>query len=486
MTDEFGGDGWSNATSTPHTPGKDHAPMPSIHTPTALDVARLGGEFRGRVVGPADADYDALRAVMAGGIDRRPAAIVRVADARDVARAIALARDTGLELAVRSGGHSGAGHGTTEGGIVIDLRDLDALDIDIEGRTAWAGAGLTAGAYSLAAAEHGLATGFGDTGSVGLGGLITGGGMGYLSRKHGLTIDHLLAAEVVTADGRVLAVDDERHPDLFWAIRGGGGNVGVVTRFRLRLHPVDGFVGGMLVLPATPAVVAGFIAAAEAAPDEVSTIANVMPAPPMPFLPEERHGELVVLAMLAHAGAPEAADSALAPFRALAEPLADMLRPMRYPEMFPPEEPGYHPTAVATTLFVDRIGLSEAEMIVERLNASDASMRVAQLRVLGGAVSRVAADATAYAHRSSRILVNLAAFYEDDEERAQRQAWLDDFAARLDQGDPGAYVNFVGEEGSERVRAAYPPATYERLARVKRLYDPENLFRLNQNVPPAA
>jgi hypothetical protein len=261
--------------------------------------------------------------------------------------------------------------------------------------------------------------------------------------------------------------------------------VGVVTRFRLHLHPIDGFVGGMLVLPATPEVVAGFVAAAEAAPDDVSTIANVMPAPPMPFLPEEHHGELVVLGMLAYAGRAEGAEAALAPFRALADPYADLVKPMGYPEMFPPEDPDYHPMAVATTMFMDRIGPAEAEMIVERLRASDAEMRVAQLRVLGGAVARVPADATAYAHRSSRILVNLAAFYEGEQERVQRQAWVDDFAARLDQGDPGAYVNFVGDEGQARVRAAYPASTYERLAAVKRRYDPANLFRLNQNVLPA-
>jgi FAD/FMN-containing dehydrogenase len=486
MADDFRTSTRSNeADDLAHAREGQHAPMQTTNPTAPLDIRRLNDEFTGRVIAPADADYDELRAVMAGGIDRRPAAIVRVADARDVARAIALAREMGLELAVRSGGHSGAGHGTTDGGLVIDLRDLDALEIDAAGRTAWAGAGLTAGAYTAAAAEHGLATGFGDTGSVGLGGLVTGGGMGYLSRKHGLTIDNLLAAEVVTADGRILETDADRHPDLFWAIRGGGGNVGVATRFRLRLHPIDGFVGGMLVLPATPEVVAGFIAAAEAAPEEVSTIANVMPAPPMPFLPEERHGELVVLAMLAHAGPADAADAALAPFRALAEPYADLMRPMGYPEMFPPEDPDYHPTAVATTMFIDHVGLAEAETIVERLQASDAAMRVAQLRVLGGAVARVSAEATAYAHRSSRILVNLAAFYEGEEERGERQAWVDDFATRLDQGDPGAYVNFLGDEGGERVRAAYPAATYERLAAVKRRYDPDNLFRLNQNVPPA-
>jgi FAD/FMN-containing dehydrogenase len=454
-------------------------------TSAPLDTARLELDISGRVVGPQDPDYDTLRVVAAGHVDRRPAVIVRVADARDVARAIGFARELGLPLAVRSGGHSGAGHGAVDGGLVIDLRDLASLEIDVAARTAWAGSGLTAGAYGAAAAEHGLATGFGDTGSVGLGGLITGGGIGYLARKHGLTIDNLLAAEVVTADGAVHRVDAEHEPDLFWAIRGGGGNFGVVTRFKLRLHPIEGFVGGMLVLPATAETVAGFIAAAEAAPDTVTTIANVMPAPPMPFLPEERHGELVILGMLAHAGPADAADAALAPFRALAEPYADLVKPMAYPEMFPPDDPDYRPTAVALTMFVDRIGQSEATTVVEWLRASDAPMRVAQLRVLGGAVARVPDDATAYAHRGSRILVNLAAFYEGEEERRERQAWVDDFAARLDQGDAGAYVNFVGEEGPERVRAAYPGATYDRLAELKRRYDPENVFRLNQNVPPA-
>jgi FAD/FMN-containing dehydrogenase len=452
----------------------------------SLDTQSLRDRFTGRVILPGDPDYDALRAVAAGGIDLRPAVIVRVADAADVATAIAAARELDLELAVRSGGHSGAAHGTTEGGLVIDLRELNGLEIDPEARTAWAGSGLTAGEYTVAAAQQGLATGFGDTGSVGLGGLITGGGIGYLSRRHGLTIDSLLAAEIVTADGQVLRADEERHPDLFWAIRGGGGNVGVVTRFKLRLHPLDGIVGGMLVLPATPEVVAGFIAAADAAPEELSTIANVMPAPPMPFLAEEHHGRLIVMAMMAWSGDPADADAVYAPFRALAEPYADMLRPMPYPEMFPPADPDYHPTAVAWTMFVDRIGLDEARTIVERLTASDATMRVAQLRVLGGAVARVPSEATAYAHRSSPIMVNLAALYDGEADRPVHQAWLDEFAAALDQGRAEAYVNFLGNEGADRVRAAYPPATWERLAAIKRRYDPDNLFRRNQNVPPAA
>ena len=450
-----------------------------------LLIDRLRVEVTGEVLGPEDAGYDRARAVMYGGFDRRPAVVVRVANAADVARVVLLARDTGLPLAVRSGGHSNAGHSTTDGGIVLDLSTMKKLDIDLDGRTAWADAGLTAAEYSTPAAAHGLATGFGDTGSVGLGGITLGGGVGYLVRRHGLTIDSLLAADLVTADGDLLRVDAETYPDLFWAIRGGGGNFGVATRFRFRLHDVGTILGGMLVLPASADTIAGFIAAAEAAPEDLSTIANVMPAPPMPFLAPEDHGRLVVLAMLAHAGGPEA-ERDLAPFRALATPIADLVRPMTYPELFPPQDPEYHPTAAARTMFMDRIDHAAAERIVATLDASDASMRVAQLRVLGGAMARIPADATAFAHRSSRIMVNVAAFYDGPDDRAVREAWVDEFAAALHQDDDGAYVNFLGDEGPERIRAAYPGATWDRLSSIKRRYDPTNLFRLNQNVPPAA
>ena len=227
-------------------------------------------------------------------------------------------------------------------------------------------------------------------------------------RKFGLTIDDLLAAEIVTADGDVLQVDADHHPDLFWAIRGGGGNFGVVTRFRYRLHDVSAFTGGMLILPATAETVAGFIAAAEAAPDELSTIANVMPCPPMPFVPEEHHGSLVIMAIVGCAAEPDAAAAAIAPLRALATPLADMVQPMPYADIYPPEDPDYRPKAINRTLFLDRVDLETATLIVDRLNASDATMRVAQLRVLGGAMARVPADATAFAHRASKIMVNLA------------------------------------------------------------------------------
>jgi len=450
-----------------------------------LPIAQLRAAVKGPVHAPGDPGYDDVRTVFYGGIDRRPSLIAQVADAADVAQVIRLAREGGLELAVRSGGHSNAGHSTTEGGLVLDLRNMKGLEIDAAGRRAWAETGLTAGEFTTAAGAHGLATGFGDTGSVGIGGLTLGGGVGYLVRKHGLTIDSLLAADLVTAEGEVLRVDAESHPDLFWAIRGGGGNFGVATRFQFRLAEVDAIVGGLLILPATPHVIASFIAEAEAAPEELSTIANVMPAPPMPFVPPEHHGRLIIMAILAHVGGGESGERAVAPFRALAAPIADMVRPMRYPEIYTPDDPAYHPKAVARTLFSDGIGAGEAETIIDYLHHSDASLRVAQLRVLGGAMARVPAEATAFAHRSRRIMVNVAAFYDGAEERARRETWVADFAAALGGSRAGAYVNFLGDEGPARVREAYPGSTWDRLAAVKARYDPTNLFRLNQNVPPA-
>jgi FAD/FMN-containing dehydrogenase len=397
---------------------------------------------------------------------------------------VSLARDTGLELAIRSGGHSQAGHSVTEGGVVLDLSDMKALQFDVKSRNAWAETGLTAGEYTSAAGAYGLATGFGDTGSVGIGGLTLGGGIGLLIRKYGLTIDDLLAAEVVTADGQRLHVDSETHPDLFWAIRGGGGNFGVATRFQFQLHEVNTIVGGMLILPATPEVIAGFIAEAGAAPEELSTIASVMSAPPMPFLPPEVHGKLIVMATLVYAGEVEAGERAIAPFRTLAAPIADMLKPMPYPAIFQPEPGNFHPIAVGHTMFVDIIDRDVAKTIVDCLQASDAPMRVAQLRVLGGAMARVPVEATAFTHRRSRIMVNLAAFYTGPEDRDVRETWVADFAAALQQGDYGAYVNFLIDEGEARVRDAYPGSTWDRLAAIKARYDPTNLFRLNQNIPP--
>jgi FAD/FMN-containing dehydrogenase len=471
------------------SPESDPKPRRSSVTTTTsnaiLDALRASVAT---VIGPDDPDYDAARAVLYD-TEARPAAIARPADTAEVASVVDVARESGAELAVRSGGHSGAGHGTSDGGIVLDLGRLTGIDLDVAGKTVWAGTGLTAGELGAELTKHGLIVGFGDTSSVGIGGLTNGGGIGYLVRTFGLTIDNVLAAEIVTADGQVRTVDAEHEPDLFWAVRGGAGNVGVVTRFRYRLHDLDGIVGGMLILPATAETIAGFLAAASAAPDELSTIANVMPCPPMPFVSAERHGQLVIFATLAYAGGPEAAGPVLAPFRALAEPIVDMLRPMSYLELFPPEDPDYHPIAAARTMFLDHVDRDVAATIVETLTehqrTSNAQMVVTQLRALGGAMARVPVEATAFAHRQSRVMASLAALVPSRDDLPAHTAWVEGYARAIAQGDRGRYVNFLMDEGPEAVAQAFPGETGRRLAEIKRRYDPTNLFRRNQNVAPA-
>jgi FAD/FMN-containing dehydrogenase len=456
----------------------------SVSTSLPVSADELRNQVSGRVVTPDDPDYDALRTVVPGNIDKHPGLIVRVANAEDVARVVTLAAERRIELAVRSGGHSGAGHGTTEGGLVLDVRDLQSIEIDAREHLAWAESGVTAAAFTGAAGTHGLAVGFGDTGSVGLGGLVLGGGVGYLVRRFGLTIDSLLAADIVTADGELRRVSADAEPDLFWAIRGGGGNFGVVTQYQFRLHDVPAAYGGFLVLPATTEVLTGYAALSETAPEELSSILNVMPAPPMPGIPEDAIGQLVGMAVMCWAGDAVSGERALAPFRELADPVLDLVRPMAYPEIYPPDDPSYRPLAEARTMFIDRVDQPTAELILARLNASDAAMRVAQIRPLGGAMARVPVDATAFAHRQSRFMVNVASFYEGEADHAQRAAWVTDFWEALRQSDEGAYVNFLVDE-PERMRDAYPGPTWDRLRAIKATYDPANLFRVNHNIPPA-
>ncbi len=445
----------------------------------------LKDKLTGRVIAPTDADYDQARAVFSGTIDGHPAVIARVANNADVASVVNLVRDSGIELSVRGGGHSGAGHSTNDGGIVLDLSDMKGIDIDVENGTAWAETGLTAIEYLEKVGEHGFVTGFGDTGSVGIGGITLGGGVGFLVRKFGLTIDSLIGAELVTADGEVVAADEETNPDLFWAIRGGGGNFGVATRLHFRLNRVESFVGGLMILPATKEAVAGFIAEAEAAPDELSTIANVMNCPPMPFVPEEVHGSLVIMAFISWAGELDEGQAVIDRFRALAVPLADMTAPGPYLSIYMPEDPDYKPVAVSRTLFTDSFDSATAGAILEQLEASDASMRVTQIRPLGGAYARISNDDTAYAHRDRRFMINVAAFYEGPDDLPRRQAWVEELAAFLGGGDDRGYTGFLADEGPDRVRAAYPGKTWDRLRQVKAKYDPGNLFSSNQNIPPA-
>lgn len=374
---------------------------------------------------------------------------------------------------------------------MIDLTELRSLSVDPQQRVALAGGGLTTGEYTKATGQYGLATGFGDEASVGIGGLTLGGGIGYLVRKHGLTIDNVIGAEIVTADGQVLFVNEADHPDLFWAIRGGGGNFGVATRMKFRLHELSTIVGGILVLPATAATISSFVEAAAAASRDLSTIANIIAAPPksfMSFLPEEQHGSPVITATLCYAGPLDSADRELAPFRAIAEPAVDMLRPMAYPEIYPASEGGPALRPAMRNLLVDDVTPANAEtIIIDRLQTSTAAFSAAQIRVLGGAMADVPDEATAFAHRQRKVMMNVAAMYADPAEETEHMSWVDDFADDLRNGQPrAAYVNFIGDEGSDRVHDAYPTNTWDRLVEVKRRYDPMNVFASNQTISPSS
>lgn len=453
---------------------------------TSLDdrlEAQLRGAVSGEVLVAGDDGYDAGRAVYFTAVDRRPDVIVRPGSAADVASVVNIARERGCGLAVRSGGHSFAVHGVRDGGIVLDMRSLRNVDIEAGRRVARAGAGLSAGEYTKAAGAHGLATGFGDAPSVGISGITLAGGIGFLHRRNGMTIDHLLGAEVVTADGRIVRADAHSHEDLYWAIRGGGGGFGVVTQLEFRLEPVDYVLGGMLMLPATPTSLVALLEQAYAAPDELSLVVVVMPAPPMPFIPAEAHGRMVMMVTLVYAGDIAEGERVVAEFRALAKPLVDAVRPMRYSAIYDDHANAPHPAAVTLhTRFIESLDIDAAATLFEHLQSGTAPMRMAQFRPLGGAVARVPADATAFAHRDRRFIAIVGAMHERPEQHTEFAAWTAAGARELGETSPGAYVGFLGRDGDARVGEAYPGATGARLARIRREYDPTNLFAGNHSV----
>ncbi|MEZ4596102.1 MAG: FAD-binding protein [Chloroflexota bacterium] len=467
-------------TDVPHARGRPPATRPAERALSRL-IAGLGG----RVVLPGSPAWDRARRSWNLGYDPQPLAVIRAADARDVAATVRYAREHEVPLTIRSGGHSLAGHSGADGALLLDLGDLRSLDIDPATRVAVAGPGLRAGEYSAAAVGHGLGTSFGDTGGVGLGGLVTGGGIGWLTRAYGMTIDSLVAADVVTADGELRTVDAEHEPELFWGLRGGGGNLGVVTRLRLRLHPVDRFLGGAIALPATVDVVRQVLEVADAAPDGLTLIPTLMRIPPLPFVPAEHHGTPSMVVLAAWVGDPEAGQRALAPIRAISPAMGDMVAPMPYPAIYSLTEEAGKPTVDASrSAFVDGLDDSAVAGLIEGLEASTAEMTLIQLRVLGGAMARVPADATAFAHRAARIMMVAIATTSDASRQPVNEAWAVRMLGLVAGRATGVYVNLLNREGPDRVRAAYPGPTWDRLVALKRRWDPTNLFRFNQNVAP--
>jgi FAD/FMN-containing dehydrogenase len=469
------------------------ATQPSTQT-VALEesaVQAFRADFRGELVRPGDAGYDSARRIWNGAIDRHPALIARCTGATDVIRAVTSARSQGLLVAVRGGGHGVAGTAVCDGGLVIDLSPMRGIRVDPIARTARAEAGVLWGELDRETQAFGLATTGGIVTHTGIAGLTLGGGIGWLMRKHGLTIDNLLSADLVTADGALLTASAEQNAGLFWGMRGGGGNFGVVTSFKYRLHPVGPAVlAGPIyyAMEDAPALLRFYREYIRTVPDEFMSILNLRHAPAVPFLPREIHGKPVVGVAVCYAGPPEEGERLLRPLRRFGTPLADLIavKPYRaHQSMFDPVVPhGWHYYWKSWDLMEldDRV----IDVIVAHSARITSPLSYSVIFQLGGAVGRVAEDATAYSHRDARHNININAVWTEGDPAAEEHIrWARDFYAALEPLVPGGvYVNFLGDEGEDRVRAAYGKEKYERLAALKNTYDPTNLFRLNQNIRP--
>jgi FAD/FMN-containing dehydrogenase len=443
----------------------------------------------GRVVIPGDPGYEASRRVYNFMIDKHPAAIVRCADTHDVQAVVDHAHGSGRDLAVRGGGHSVPGFGTADGAIVADLSALNRVLVDPERRTARVGGGATWAMMDDATAAYGLATTGGIVSTTGVGGLTLGGGIGYLARAHGLSCDNLLSAEVVLADGRITTASQTEHPDLFWALRGGGGNFGVVTEFEFRLHPVGEIYGGLMLFEREDAAdvlryFRGFIADA---PREFGGYPAWHKAPPLPFIPEDRVGEPFLAVVSCWTGDHHAGARILQRFREVAQPAAEHVGPMPYPALnalFDPLLPRglqHYWKAVFVNDLTDKAIAAHLEH-GPRVPVVNSTMH---LYPINGGCHDVAVDATAFGHRDATYACVIAGMWPDPADNEAHTQWVRDYyAALVPHSDPGGYVNFASADDQGRVRDNFG-AGYDRLARIKRCYDPYNLFHLNQNIAPA-
>jgi FAD/FMN-containing dehydrogenase len=443
-------------------------------------VKDLQTRFRGRLIRPHDPDYDAARRVWNGMIDRRPGLIARCAGAADVIAAVEFARGHGAAVAVRGGGHSAAGNAVCDDGLVIDLSAMRGIRVDPVARTARAEPGLTWGEFDRETQAFGLATTGGVISTTGIAGLTLGGGIGWLARKHGLTCDNLLSVDIVTADGRLRHASATEHPDLYWGVRGGGGNFGVVTSFEYRLHPVGPEVlAGLLIHPRARAreVLRVYRDLTRTAPEDLGAYAVLTTAP---------DGAPVTIVAVCHHGARAAGEAVLRAIRAWGPPLMDVVQPMPYTafqtimnDAMPAGQRVYWRSSFLRDLTDEAI-----DTIVAQSEAQPSPMSASIVEFYGGAVNRVGAADTAYPHRDALYLLNMVTLWPDTGQDARNIEWVRAISSAIRPFSTGrTYVNFLGDEGEERVRQAYG-ANYERLVALKRTYDPDNLFRLNQNIRP--
>jgi FAD/FMN-containing dehydrogenase len=445
-------------------------------------IEGLRSRVRGNVLLPDTDGYDRARLVWNGLIDKRPAAIVRCASREDVTWTVKAARDSGLALAVRGGGHNIAGASVCDGGLVVDLSGMKAIEVDPERQIARAEAGLTLAEFDAATQAHGLATTMGVNSDTGIAGLTLGGGFGRLARKFGLACDNLLAVEVVLADGRTVQASSSDNPDLFWGIRGGGGNFGVVTEFTYRLHPLGPqIMGGLLLYDFTRAreLLRFYRDFTRMAPDEVSVDAVFLTSP---------EGQRLVALSACYVGPTEAGEGALSGLRNFGPPLQDLISPVAYTTLQGSADPlfvrgrRYYWKAN----FLKTISDAAIDALISAYAGAASPLSLAVLQQIGGAISRISTDATAFAHRDATYDCFPVAAWLDAAEDERHIAWARDFWETMRPfGTGGVYTNNLGDEGHDRVRAAYG-AHYPRLAELKAKYDPDNLFRLNQNIRPLA
>jgi FAD/FMN-containing dehydrogenase len=460
---------------------------------TMVVNARLG-ELRaglaGELILPPDAGYDQARTIWNAMIDRRPAMIVRCAGTADVVRAVNFAREHALVVSVRGGGHNIAGSALNDGGMVIDMSRMKTVRVDAQAKRAVVEAGALLSDVDRATQEHGLATPLGINSTTGVAGLALGGGFGWLSRKHGMTVDNLIAAEVVTAGGDVLQVSAQEHSDLFWALRGGSGNFGVVTRFEFQLHQVGpDLLSGLIVYPMSEAktVLEQYRAFVATAPEELTVWAVLRDAPPLPFLPESVHGKGVVVLALLYAGDPTRGEAIIDPLRKLATPVGEHVGVQPYAAWQQAFDPLLAPGARNYWKSHNFAKLDDSlfDVLIGAATTLPSPQCEIFLVSLGGATSRPAPGETAYSHRDAQFVINVHSRWDAPADDASCTAWARDFfAAAAPFATGGVYVNFMSEDERERVPAAYG-SNYDRLASVKRAYDPFNLFRVNQNIQPA-
>jgi FAD/FMN-containing dehydrogenase len=453
------------------------------------DIAGLQDGFRGELLRPDDADYEDARQVWNRSINRFPALIARCAGAADVIDSVNFARENGLLLAVRSGGHSFPGLSVCDGGLVIDLSPMKGIRVDPEARTARAQAGVLLGELDRETQAFGFAVPAGIVTHTGLSGLTLGGGIGWLMRKYGLTIDQLLSVDLITAEGELVKASEKENADLFWGVRGGGGNFGIVTEFEFRLNPVGPIVvAGPIFWPMeeSPNVLRFYREWIAEAPDELMTIVIHRKAPPLPFVPPELHGKLVVGVVCCYAGAVEEGEKVVKPLRKFGSPVLDLCvpKPFRtHQAMFDPSFPHgwwYYMRSCDVAQLSDEV----IDITVDHSLRINSPLTAFPIWQRGGAAARVGEEETAFGGRGDGHTFNITAITATAEGFDEEREWVRNFWSALEPYHAGAYVNFLMEEGEERVREAYGAEKYDRLKMLKRRYDPENLFRLNQNIRP--